>query len=1265
MSMGPFSISKELVVSLGDEPLRALLKDLLEAEARRQGIAPTGIAVGGNQTAADGGVDASIRWTGAPKPDAWLPRRHIAFQSKAETMAAKALTREMRPQGKARPLFAALARGRAAYIIFSKDDPSHSGYESRIAAMRAALHDVPNGTRIHLDFYGADRIARWANAHPGVALTLLEAAGRSVRGWRPYGGWSAPRQDQAAYVHDEDARARVDGNSVDILAAIMAMRRVLASPGGVVRLVGISGMGKTRLAEALFEPEVEAGVALPASRAIYGDAGHDLPLGSAVLSEQLVATGVDAVIVVDNCAARTHDQLAEIVGRPGSRSSLLTIDYDVGEDRPTATLLVQLGDNSETVLRTLLEQRRPKLGWSDRDHVARFAGGNARVALKIAEGAEEGVSLAILNDSALLDRLFQTERRELDVEAKRCAETAALAYAFYAERGDGQDSELPLLAQLAGVPEEAFYRQVAIFLEFGLVQQRGPQRAVMPPPIANMLAVDALRRIDRAQLVARLAAGPPRLFASFARRLGLLHDVPEAVAIAEELLAEGALLGEADRLSSHRRTAFFNIAPAAPGAALGAIERVLAGEGREALVQGSSSDRTEFADLLVHLAYDPALFARAMDALLPFALAESGESNERTRTDQFLRRFWIHASATRAGPATRLAYIDRLLDDDDAAIRRLGVRALKYMINTANFSSSVETSFGSRPRSRDWRPATGEEQNGWFEAGIARLVRLAGAGGPEGDAARAALAHRVRGLVDAGYGDLILSAMEQVKPDGYWEEGWNAVCGTLSFDRRGLSAPLLARIEALERRLRPRQAHELFEAFVLGEPWRHWHPAGHEDHRAARDSERLAQAFGRCAMRKRLPLGDLAERALRCEGQTSVFRFGKGLAATASDLPGLWTEMVDRYRALPRETRNPTLLAGLLEGAAPRDPHWVEGRLDAFVDDPLFNPDILFLHPRMTLGTRAMQRFSRVLAAGVVAPVSFGGLMYGGATKSIPADDLARFLGELHATEDGVAAAVNVLHMRFHGDRSDKREIATSLVALARAFLADQRTFELESAHDGHRIAALAKVAMTGDEGRESAIAVCRTLRVGERSNRRHLREFEEVAALVRQRYPLVVLDEILVHPDARDYLIDRFFGGFARDDDDHEAEVGRLDPELVLGWMAQNPAVRAPRLAQFIQYCRRDPPDVNMRWTMLARALIERAPDPIAVLTIFERRFWSGSGSGTLSSRHVRRRPLLAALADHEDRRIRNWVRQAQQRLEEAITYWDTHDRERESRFE
>lgn len=99
-------------------------------------------------------------------------------------MGPAKLRKELRPGGKPRPIFAELAAADGAYIVFSTDDPSKSAMDDRLTALRDAVLDVPQNERIHLDFYGADRIARWANLHPGVAIWLLGQVGRALGGWR-------------------------------------------------------------------------------------------------------------------------------------------------------------------------------------------------------------------------------------------------------------------------------------------------------------------------------------------------------------------------------------------------------------------------------------------------------------------------------------------------------------------------------------------------------------------------------------------------------------------------------------------------------------------------------------------------------------------------------------------------------------------------------------------------------------------------------------------------------------------------------------------------------------------------------------------------------------------------------------------------------------------------------------------------------------------------------------------------------------------------
>lgn len=1259
--MGPFEVSKEAVSRLDDVQLRRLLERLLLAEANARGIPYIGIYVGGSQTAGDGGVDASIRWSADPTPSGWLPRRLIYFQCKAEAMGPAKLRKEMRPDGSPRVIFTELAADDGAYIVFSTDDPSKSALDGRLAALQQAVHDVGGADRIHLDFYGADRIARWANLHPGVAIWLLGQDGRALGGWRPYGDWSAEGASSQPYILDDKARAAIGDELVEISSAISSIRATLGSPGGVVRLTGLSGMGKTRLAEVLFDERLGE-CALPKAKAIYGDAGRDLEVGAARIAEELVLASAEGIIVVDNANGSTHGQLAEIARRPGSRISLLTIDYDMGGEKPVG-LLVGLGENSELVLMSLLQQRVPALSEAECRHLADFSGGNARIALKIAEGASKGIDLSTLNDGELLERLFQSGRQERDLSARACADAAALVYAFYVEAGDEQAVEHPVLASLAGVNVETFFRHVATFLEWGVIQQRGPQRAVMPSPFANMLAAPFIRRSDPETLLGHFTSASPRLLSSFARRLGQLHNEPAAVRLAQRLLGAGCALGDPVKLDDILRRGFIQLAPAAPEAALAAFERSLDGARREQLVDPQSQGRRDYPELLVHLAHEPALFARAMEVLLAFALVDEDAKDDRKATKHLLERFWPHLSFTLADQAMRLDFIDRLLDDLSPDVRALGLEALDHMLEAGHFSSSLNFEFGAKAHLTEWRPRNGQGYGSWFGAAYERVGRVAHANGPGAARARDIVASHFREHLNAGLPELPIAAFREVRGQGYWDAGWRAVTDGLSFSSNGLGDKVLAEVRALECELRPRTLDECFDAFVIGEPWRHWHPTRTE-RRPARDVAKLAEATGICLARTGADPIPYLGRLIAAEGQNSAWMFARGFARTSAEPAKLWQTACAIFGVAEPAHRDPGVLAGIIDGAARNDRPIVEAWLDAAITDPLLGEHLVVLQLAVPLDAGAMARFNRALAHGAVSLWRFAYLRSGGVTKLIPAPSLSDFLGALYEADGGVLPALQILHMRIFGDRSDKRDVGPSLIALGRRFLADPRTYVVENTNEDHGIAAIAKVALAGDGAADAAAATCRAFRGDPGAQSFHSSEFDGLSSVLMKSFPRIVLDEIVAH-GARDGLTARLFGGHERDDDDVDQRTIKFDEGIALEWMRASPKYRASVLAEVVPYTQKNDATGLLGWSTLARELINAVPDPLVILQIFEERFFTGSGTGPFSARFVRRRPLVAEMMAHDDTRVRNWARAAGHALEETITRWDELDRIGESRFE
>ncbi|EEF22039.1 conserved hypothetical protein, partial [Ricinus communis] len=253
---------------------------------------------------------------------------------------------------------------------------------------------------------------------------------------------------------------------------------------------------------------------------------------------------------------------------------MLTIEYDVREDQPERTQVVRLDTSSPALIEALLRRRYSHLSQVDARTIANASGGNARIAIALAETVDRSDSISGLSDEALFQRLFR-QRQDSDNALLLAAQMCALVYSFQGAALTGDQAELPRLAALAGQAPGETYRYVQELLRRDLVQQRGPWRAVLPHAIANRLAARALEDtpydlIDQ-QLV---SGGTERLAKSFSRRLSFLHDQPAAVAIVERWLAPGGLLHDVSALSDLGRAMFHNVAPVLPEAALSALERV-------------------------------------------------------------------------------------------------------------------------------------------------------------------------------------------------------------------------------------------------------------------------------------------------------------------------------------------------------------------------------------------------------------------------------------------------------------------------------------------------------------------------------------------------------------------------------------------------------------------------------------------------------------------------------------------------------------------
>ena len=578
-----FEIEERDIADLGDADLRGLVARLCEAALRRQGFPASAVTWGGSQDAPDGGVDVRVELAAKVVIAGYVPRPATVFQVKKPDMSPKAILAEMRPGGVLRPVIQELASVGGAYVIVSAAGSlSDASLKKKRAAMRDAVADTIGASSLYLDFYDRRRLASWVDDHPGLKAWVRERVGRPFRGWRAYGAWTPVPEGQGdKYLLDDDVRVH-DGRlgpelaerGIGTLSGIERVRSVLGAPGASVRLVGLSGIGKTRFVQALFEERVGRG-ALDPAWALYTDVAHGPVPDPTVLATQLRHERRRAILVVDNCPADVHRQLTEACQGTGSTVSLITVEYDIRDDQPERTEVVRLEAASTALAGKLVGSRYPAISEVDVGKIAEFSGGNARIALALANTLERGGTLVGLSDEQLFLRLFQQQHAE-DKDLLAVAEACSLFYSFNGEDAEDETGELSIIAELSGTGIGKVCRAVAELGRRDLMQSRGVWRALLPHAVANRLAKRALQDIPTPLIEARLRRlSLERLLRSFSRRLGYLHDSSQAVRIAERWLSPEGLLANACGLDHSGWAILVNIAPLAP-------ERVLARKIHEA-----------------------------------------------------------------------------------------------------------------------------------------------------------------------------------------------------------------------------------------------------------------------------------------------------------------------------------------------------------------------------------------------------------------------------------------------------------------------------------------------------------------------------------------------------------------------------------------------------------------------------------------------------------------------------------------------------------
>lgn len=1110
-------------------------------------------------------------------------------------------------------------------------------------------------------------------------LWLREHAGKHYNGWSGYGKWAGPDSD-AGYIIDEkvnfsDASLNRD-EKVTAERVIDSVRNRLREAGASVRLVGLSGVGKTRFAQVLFEPDT--GLApLSQESVLYTDIARKPNPAPAALLEKLLTSGVRAVLIVDNCGSDLHRTLTEQLKRETGHVSLMTIEYDIREDIPENTDVIIMDAGSDELIKELIKTNYKHIGLNSIHKIAEFSGGNARVAIALASAVGRDDDISRLKDKELFKRLLN-QSEPVGEDVKKSAEVLSLVYSFQLEAAQGDSEELDCLSRLSGVTYDALLRNAKELKRRGLAQTRGIWMAVLPHPVANGLAQLALENISHPKIAAHIdPVLTPRMFSSFTRRLGYLSSSPDARAYATTLLApDGVLETHVSGLPVEKHSAYTqcftmisNLAPVVPSETLAFLGRMA--EREKAFCTRINPAFITITRLLRSLAYEGRYFYDCASMLYRFALSEKPSENTNSVLHILSSLFSAHLSGTHATPGQRISFIKERIENPR---RDISLKLMGSMLQTGGFVSHLGFDFGSSVRNYGYYPKGYDECERWF-TGVLRFADETVKQFPDwqSDVINLLMKH-LRGLWNIGIGsvrqelqDIIISNLnDQTSP-----VVWSAVSVALKFDDEKNSLQEKEKLRELAAAASPDTFERRIELLLFSNEHAFYGMEERESHgKTKRQGYEIAMEKTRIladelSTKPEEIVDEIISRCLAEKGNNVRM----GVFAERIGSRGEWGDYI--LRKLKDTLSEPdfgrlnlAFICGAIAGLSREDSTVVEALLDGLVENPLTLNIFPALQLSVPLDENAVKRIKIHLSRDGTDASLYYDVANGQRHAILSDDELIDLLSTFESCKNGLNCVLDILDMRINYNSTKDYKPSGNIISYSQNFICLLlRHFANLNRHEqSYHLEMLAKRVFKGAPEEK----LCKLTEAIFHSFRQNPYSFQlhKLLRIVISENLTIVLNLLSpVEGKTDDDIAQGLYFMLYND----PLEEGELNSEEVLAWGDKDPDRRFSSIAEFMVPYSQD--HGAYTWTTLAKSMLLRCNDVEAVLEVMVKKFRPRATSDGWSAKMEEQRVLLTELLSSERTDISTAARRALVQFDKSIQQEKESERrefsDREERFE
>lgn len=1058
-----FDVEASQIEALSSTELVELLKKLLHAEAFYSDISLRGVSVPLQINVSDGGEDGRISWIDGLEKTNYLPSRFCIFQAKATDPEPAGWKKEVWTKGSqkkesTRKLNEAVTQAiseHGSYIGFTSALLIGGKYTRRVKAIKEGIQEAgedPNKLTA-IDIYDANKIADWVCQHPAVAIWLNEKqSGLNLRGFQTIERWGnnsdiasiALVEDRASrfLIGDRNIIARPEGNNSadNSLSFGKVKERIFdyfSESGKLIRIIGSSGVGKTRFVYEVLKDENTTVKRLFTISAIYCDFRD---IGSSIFStvQSISEAGQSALFIVDECPRDIAVRLCKIIASEDSQLKIIAIGNDDQTIEHDICLNISVTPADNILIEGIVRQRYPQTAQADIEFIRNLSGGYPRIAVLATDNYAE--SLPILKSvEDVVNRILVGCGINRD-EQVRAIECLSLFGKLGADENESE--QLDFVAEnLARQNSDEMYEHLARAAKTDLVDGFGCSFILKPLPIAVFLGA---RRLDllRVNKILNFIENAPRfLRSSFLNRWQYFDNSTTANKVTKKLLSRDGWCGSLEKLNteigSQCLCAIVHIDPDGVADVIQYLYKELSLDD----LKESVTRKRELIQVLSKLVSRKRYFYIAAPLLMKLAAIEEEKTYLSNKAaNRFKQLFYLQLSATEVEPSERFAILDRGISSGNDKILAVCIDALKNTLKRyyTVFSADYEQ-IGSRPPIKEWRPEVWGEFFDFYRNGLERLDRIHFQHSNFALKCEQIIASSIR--INLSYFNIfedLKKVLKRISQDkGVWFEAITGVGDWLYFDRNKMersreSEEYSQQVRQLYDDLMPTDIIQL--ALFYSKSWRGriYNPDSvyqreNTDHNY---SSNKAKEIAREIAKDELLVYKAIETMVK-EELHDAFSFTQELVR-GLDRPVEAFQLAVKEFETSTEKKGIQFIRGLLTGIEAEHPESIDKCLQIALKSDSLKRQKANIYTALNISVERLNKIVENLKQGNIKARECVYFSYGRGLDSLDAVDIIPLIDELssnHGT-DGVWSSLEIISMYQYGREELNRQLATKIEQL-------------------------------------------------------------------------------------------------------------------------------------------------------------------------------------------------------------------------------------------